>query len=361
MAQMNDATRGGNTTAADDAGWDEMSPLLDEGMNKLRPQDRDALLLKFFEKKSMRQIGDALGISEEAAGKRVARAVERLRDFFRRRGVAVSAVALPALLLTHASHAAPAGMISTVVTTTAGAAAATTATTSSSSAAAAVAKGALSVMAAEKAKALALAAAAIILGVGATAAVIKTVVAPVGRANRQVAVVSSSASTTTTTPAATNAWPIRLPDGTLVEILGINDELIAPTKWWTLDGTIIPGPTKFDPGIVTVPQMLGSRKILVLARFVGVPPQTVRTIELRPRLSGGTTATSDRRVPGAALTQHVTLVGAQQSTASLIIGLGNGDPQQQVEVRNVSLMPGQQTSVQIVDRRPPPEQATAKR
>ena len=355
MARMNDASsRDTAATANDQAGWDEMSPLLDEGMNRLRPQDRDALLLKFFEKKSMRQIGDALGISEEAAGKRVARAIERLRDFFRRRGVVVSAVALPALLLTHASHAAPAGMISAVTASTA-------ATAATSSGAAAVAKAALSVMAAEKAKAIALAAAAIVVGVGVTAIVVKNVVAPVGRANRQVAVGSTTA--TSFAPATPNVWTIRLPDGTLVEILGINDELIAPGKWWTLDGSLIPGPAKFEPGAITVPQIRGSRTILVLARFVGVAADARRTIELRPRLSGGTTATSDRAMPGVSgpLTRHVTIVGEQQSTASLIIGLGSGDPQRQVEVRNVSLMPGQKTDVQVVDRRSPPEQATAKR
>ena len=41
---------------------EELSPLLDEGLNKLKAADRDALLLKFFEKKSLRQVGDAMGI-----------------------------------------------------------------------------------------------------------------------------------------------------------------------------------------------------------------------------------------------------------------------------------------------------------
>src|SRR5687768_4357724 len=169
----------------DESAWEELSPLLDEGLNKLRAADRDALLLKFFEKKSLRQIGDAFGISEEAAGKRVARAVDRLRDFFRRRGVAVSAAALPVLLLSNAAQAAPAGMISAVVATSAGAgagagaaavaatgAAAGTTTATTTSSAAALAKGALAVMAAEKAKAMVLAAAAIVLGVGASVVVV---------------------------------------------------------------------------------------------------------------------------------------------------------------------------------------------
>src|SRR5438132_12637746 len=56
------------------ADWDELAPLLDECISCLRPADRDALLLKYFENKSLRQVGEALGISEEAAQKRVTRA-----------------------------------------------------------------------------------------------------------------------------------------------------------------------------------------------------------------------------------------------------------------------------------------------
>ena len=81
-------------TADDGAGWEELAPLLDEGLNKLGAGERDALLLKYFEKKSLRQVGEALGISEDAATKRVSRAVERLRVFFQRRGTVVSAIAL---------------------------------------------------------------------------------------------------------------------------------------------------------------------------------------------------------------------------------------------------------------------------
>jgi len=40
---------------------EELAPLLDEGLSKLRPADRDALLLKYFEQKSLREVGEALG------------------------------------------------------------------------------------------------------------------------------------------------------------------------------------------------------------------------------------------------------------------------------------------------------------
>ena len=47
--------------------WDRLAPILDEEMDRLPELDRHALLLRFFEKKGIREIGDTLGISEEAA------------------------------------------------------------------------------------------------------------------------------------------------------------------------------------------------------------------------------------------------------------------------------------------------------
>jgi hypothetical protein len=146
-----------------------------------------------------------------------------------------------------------------------------------------------------------------------------------------------------------------LRDGTVVEILGINDDPLAPTKWWTPDGSIIPAPPTYDPGLIRVPMRKDSRQVLVLARFVNVPPDAVRTIELRPRAFGGSTATRDRG-SGAGVTHHVTLVAAGQQTADLAIGLGSGSAsasRSQVELRNVSLIPGRKTDVKIVE--PPPD------
>ena len=53
----------------------EIAPVLDEAINELGPDDRDAILLRFFERRSLRSVGEALGTSENVAQKRVARAV----------------------------------------------------------------------------------------------------------------------------------------------------------------------------------------------------------------------------------------------------------------------------------------------
>src|SRR5258708_29978773 len=75
-----------NATASD---WSYIEPLLDDAMQALDDTDRAAVLLRYFENKSLREIGQTLGVSDDAAQKRVSRAVIRLREFFIQRGVAV--------------------------------------------------------------------------------------------------------------------------------------------------------------------------------------------------------------------------------------------------------------------------------
>jgi len=55
-----------------DSQWERLAPLLDEAMLHLRERDRNALVLRFFQNKSMREVGLALGVEERAAQKRVA-------------------------------------------------------------------------------------------------------------------------------------------------------------------------------------------------------------------------------------------------------------------------------------------------
>ena len=57
-------------------------------MGRLGETDRNAMVLRFFENKTAREVGAALKLSEAAAHKRVNRALEKLRKFFTKRGVA---------------------------------------------------------------------------------------------------------------------------------------------------------------------------------------------------------------------------------------------------------------------------------
>jgi RNA polymerase sigma factor (sigma-70 family) len=103
--------------------WDEVAPHLDEGLNQLSASDRDAIVLRFFKQQDFRVIGAALGVSEDAAQKRVTRAMEKLRGILTKRGVALSATALASVLAAEAVTAAPVGLaISVTATALAGAA-----------------------------------------------------------------------------------------------------------------------------------------------------------------------------------------------------------------------------------------------
>ncbi|MGO9002663.1 MAG: RNA polymerase sigma factor, partial [Limisphaerales bacterium] len=57
-------------TEPDAAAWEQITPLLDEAMGRLGETDRHAVVLRFFDGKSIREVGAALGANEDAAKKR---------------------------------------------------------------------------------------------------------------------------------------------------------------------------------------------------------------------------------------------------------------------------------------------------
>lgn len=101
----------GTTMKPDESLLADLLPVLDEALLELRAADRDALVLRFFARKSLREVGNALGVREDAAQKRVAKGVDALTESFRRRGFRVAGTAAVALLLQQASAGAvPAGL-----------------------------------------------------------------------------------------------------------------------------------------------------------------------------------------------------------------------------------------------------------
>lgn len=96
------------------ADWEPIRPTLDEALDQLSDDDRELLLLRYFKNHDLRTVGATLGISDDAAQKRVSRAVERLREFLAKRGVTVGASSLVAVLTTNAVQAAPIGLALTV-------------------------------------------------------------------------------------------------------------------------------------------------------------------------------------------------------------------------------------------------------
>ena len=149
--------------------WQELSPMLDEAMNRLGQTDRDALLLRYFENKNLREVGAALGTNEEAARKRVARGLDKLRVFFSKRGVTFSVVAIAGAVSAHSVQAAPAAVAktTTAVAVAQGAAASSSTLT--------LIKGALKIMAWTKAKTAIIASVVALLAAGTTTLIVKAV------------------------------------------------------------------------------------------------------------------------------------------------------------------------------------------
>jgi uncharacterized protein (TIGR03435 family) len=151
-----------------DPAWEQLAPLLDEAIGQLGKADRDAVVLRFFQDKSAREIAAALNVHESAAQKRLNRAVEKLRAYFLKRGVTVSAGALIGALSVNSVHGAPAHLAASVMAVSAKGTAVSTSTLT-------LIKGALKIMAWTKAKTAIVAGASVLLAAGTATVTVKEI------------------------------------------------------------------------------------------------------------------------------------------------------------------------------------------
>jgi uncharacterized protein (TIGR03435 family) len=158
--------------SSDDSAWEQLAPLLDEAIGRLGTADRNVVALRYFQNKSAQEIAAALNIGEAAAKKRLARAVEKLRRDFFKRGINVSTTALSGAVLTHSVQAAPVALAKSV--TAVALAKGATAPISTLT----LIKGALKIMAWTKAKMAVVAAAVVIVAAGTTTVVVKKISSP---------------------------------------------------------------------------------------------------------------------------------------------------------------------------------------
>jgi len=100
--------------AGNSAVWEKLSPHLETAMSKLAERDRALLVLRFYENKSGPEAAALLGIREDAAHKRVTRAIEKLRKFFAQRGVTLTATAIAGAVSANSVQAAPVVLAKTV-------------------------------------------------------------------------------------------------------------------------------------------------------------------------------------------------------------------------------------------------------
>jgi len=89
----------------DDGAWLHIQPELDRALAALSSPDRETLLLRYYRSLSVKEIAVSLGVSVEAAQKRLTRATERLRERLTRRGCVLPVTAIAAGLVTMAGDA----------------------------------------------------------------------------------------------------------------------------------------------------------------------------------------------------------------------------------------------------------------
>jgi RNA polymerase sigma factor (sigma-70 family) len=151
---------------SEDEEWLQIDPLLDMAIARLDEKDRHAIVLRFFQNKSLSEIGSALGASEDGARMRVNRALEKLRRFFVKRGIASTTAIIAGAISANSVQAAPAALAKSV----AAVAVAKGATASSSTVT--LIKGALKIVAWIKAKTAVVVGVAALLTVGTTTVII---------------------------------------------------------------------------------------------------------------------------------------------------------------------------------------------
>jgi preprotein translocase subunit SecD len=96
--------------------WGRLCPILDEAISGLNEADHDALVLRFFKNQDLRSVGLALGVSDDTAQKRIARALDKLREYLAHHGITTTGAALAMVISANAVQTAPAGLAATIST-----------------------------------------------------------------------------------------------------------------------------------------------------------------------------------------------------------------------------------------------------
>jgi len=94
--------------------WNRLRPVIEDAMHELDDRDRHAVLLRYFQNKTLNEVGAALNLTENAARMRVDRALDKLRGKLARHGITTTAAALAAVVAANAVQAVPAGFAATI-------------------------------------------------------------------------------------------------------------------------------------------------------------------------------------------------------------------------------------------------------
>ena len=142
--------------------WAQIAPLLDGALEKLGQKDHDAVVLRFFEGRNFKEVGAALGASEDAAKMRVNRALEKLHHYFSKRGISSTTAIIAGAISANSVPVAPVALAKTVTAVAVAKGAAASASTLT------LIKGALKIMALTKVKTAVVLGITVVLAAGTT-------------------------------------------------------------------------------------------------------------------------------------------------------------------------------------------------
>jgi len=91
--------------------WQNLAPFVDSALLNLKDRDRDAVVLRYYQGRSHREIAEILAVSEAAVRKRVSRALDRLKKTLTGQGVVLPAAVIGVLISENAVQAAPPALV----------------------------------------------------------------------------------------------------------------------------------------------------------------------------------------------------------------------------------------------------------
>lgn len=94
----------------------DVLPVLDEALNQLSRSDKDLILMRYFEGRSVREIAPVINLSESASQKRMQRALAKLSAILKRKGVVTPVAALSAGLLSSLSKSTASAALARSIT-----------------------------------------------------------------------------------------------------------------------------------------------------------------------------------------------------------------------------------------------------
>ena len=154
-----------------DAAWQQIAPVLETAMDALNERDRQAVLLRYFEQRTLAEVGAALGMSEDGARLRVNRALDKLHAKLGKAGVTLGAALVASAVATHSVQSAPAALVAKVSVLAAKGAATTLSITT-------LVKGTLNIMAWTKAPTVVVASLGVLLVAGTTTVILEQTIQP---------------------------------------------------------------------------------------------------------------------------------------------------------------------------------------